>query len=238
MEFLEEQAPGAYKWIMRFKGLTNGTGKPLEQVLARAHEKWYEMKPNEVAQFFTMMNPDSRFFFGRFLEPSFVNQRLIGLRVKDEAIDKKLIHALLNSILMKFFVEAVGFGRGLSVLDINKEGISNCFMLNPALISEEDSTMIKEAFDKVLPKKIMRLEEELKDEDWIIFNHAVLQSFGLDTYYLRISHSLLSMRQVRKTARETKKKTTIVTDINKQRKVNEENVIYETALAAETRKAR
>ena len=238
LEFLEEQAPGAYKWIMRFKGLTNGTGKPLEQVLSRAHEKWYEMKPNEVAQFFTMMNPDSRFFFGRFLEPSFVNQRLIGLRVKDEAMDKKLIHALLNSILMKFFVEAVGFGRGLSVLDINKEGISNCFMLNPALISEEDSTMIKEAFDKVLPKKIMRLEEELKDEDWIIFNHAVLQSFGLDSYYLRISHSLLSMRQVRKTAKETKKKTTIVTDINKQRKVNEENVIYETALAAETRKAR
>jgi len=46
------------------------------------------------------------------------------------------------------------------------------------------------------------------------------------------------MRQVRKTAKETKKKTTIVTDINKQRKVNEENVIYETALAAETRKAR
>lgn len=238
LEVLEEQAPGAYKWIMRFKGLTNGTGKPLEQVLARAHEKWYEMKPNEVAQFFTMMNPDSRFFFGRFLEPSFVNQRLIGLRVKDETIDKKLLHALLNSILMKFFVEAVGFGRGLSVLDINKDGISNCFMLNPALISEEDSIMIKEAFDKVLPKKIMSVEEELKDEDWITFNHTVLQSFGLDSYYLRISHSLLSMRQVRKTAREAKKKTTIVTDINKQRKVNEENVIYETALAAETRKAR
>lgn len=238
LEVLEEQAPGAYKWIMRFKGLTNGTGKPLEQVLARAHEKWYEMKPNEVAQFFTMMNPDSRFFFGRFLEPSFVNQRLIGLRVKDETIDKKLLHALLNSILMKFFVEAVGFGRGLSVLDINKDGISNCFMLNPALISEEDSIMIKEAFDKVLPKKIMSVEEELKDEDWITFNHTVLQSFGLDSYYLRISHSLLSMRQVRKTAREAKKKTIIVTDINKQRKVNEENVIYETALAAETRKAR
>ena len=92
--------------------------------------------------------------------------------------------------------------------------------------------MIKEAFDKVLPKKIMSVEEELKDEDWITFNHAVLQSFGLDSYYLRISHSLLSMRQVRKTAREAKKKTTIVTDINKQRKVNEENVIYETALCS------
>jgi len=238
LELLEEQAPGAYRWIMKFKGLTNGTGKPLAKVLARTHEKWYELKPNEVAQFFTMMNPDSRFFFGRFLEPSFVNQRLIGLRVKDEMLDKKLLHALLNSVLMKFFVEAVGFGRGLSVLDINKEGISNCFMLNPALISEENSYRIKEAFDLVLSKRIMSIEEELKDEDWVAFNHIVLQVFGLDSYYLRISHSLLSMRQVRKTARGAKKTTAVVKDISKQRDVSEENIINEPSLAAETRKAR
>ena len=233
LDDLEEQAPGAYKWIMRFKGLTNGTGKPLEKVLARAHEKWYEMKPNEVAQFFTMMNPDSRFFFGRFLEPSFVNQRLIGLRVKNEAIDRKLVHALLNSILMKFFVEAVGFGRGLSVLDINKEGISNCFMLNPALISEDNSTIIKEAFGKVLSKRIMSVEEELKDEHWIAFNHIVLQAFDLDSYYLRICHSLLSMRKVRKTARENNKNKAVLKDISKQVEINEENVMNETAMVAE-----
>lgn len=238
LELLEEQAPGAFRWIMKFKGLTNGTGKPLEKVLARAHEKWYELKPNEVAQFFTMMNPDSRFFFGRFMEPSFVNQRLIGLRVKDEMLDKKLLHALLNSVLMKFFIESVGFGRGLSVLDVNKEGISNCFMLNPALISEEDSYRIKKTFDLVLAKRIMSIEEELKDEDWVTFNHTVLQVFGLDSYYLRISHSLLSMRQVRKTAREMQKKTAVVKDISKPRKEGEENAIYEPSIAAETRKAR
>lgn len=122
------------------------------EVLARPKEQWYEMKANEVAQFFTMMNPDSRFFFGRFEEPTFINQRLIGLQVKDTTLDMELIHALLNSVLMKFFVEAVGFGRGLGVLDINKESVAKCFMLNPSLLSSEYASEIKEQFHYVLAK--------------------------------------------------------------------------------------
>ena len=116
------------------------------EVLARPKEHWYEMKANEVAQFFTMMNPDSRFFFGKFEEPTFINQRLIGLQVKDATLDMELIHALLSSVLMKFFVEAVGFGRGLGVLDINKESVAKCFMLNPSLLSLECASEIKEQF--------------------------------------------------------------------------------------------
>ena len=68
-------------WIKKFEPLKNGVGKPLVEVLARPKEHWYEMKANEVAQFFTMMNPDSRFFFGKFEEPTFINQRLIDLVV-------------------------------------------------------------------------------------------------------------------------------------------------------------
>lgn len=233
---LEEEYPNTYRWIKKFEPLKNGVGKPLVEVLARPHEKWYEMKPNEVAQFFTMMNPDSRFFFGRFAEPTFINQRLIGLQIKDMSVDMELYHALLNSVLMKFFVEAVGFGRGLGVLDINKESIANCFILNPAFLSSDDISEIKRLFQKVLTQNIMTIEEELKDEDWVAFNRVVLKAFGLEEYYLRISNSLLSMRQVRKTAREANKKKVMVKGINQEKKVEVSGSVFTPAMAAESRK--
>lgn len=188
--------------------------------------EWYEMKPNEVVQFFTMMNPDKRFFFGRFKEPTFINQRLIGLQAK-MPMDEELYHALLNSVLMKFYVEAVGFGRGLGVLDMNKDSIEKCHILNPSLLSDDSIEVIKEKFRVVFAKNIMSIEEELQDKDWIDFNQTVLKSFGLDGYYLRINNSLLSMRKVRKAATE-KKKITILEDINKhnlnERKINDSSV--------------
>ena len=72
-----------------------------------------------------------------------------------------------------------------------------------------------------------------KDEHWIAFNHIVLQAFDLDSYYLRICHSLLSMRKVRKTARENNKNKAVLKDISKQVEINEENVMNETAMVAE-----
>ena len=66
LDNLAEEYTNAYHWIKKFEPLKNGVGKPLVEVLARPKEHWYEMKANEVAQFFTMMNPDSRFFFGKF----------------------------------------------------------------------------------------------------------------------------------------------------------------------------
>ena len=236
LAFLADEYPNTYRWIKKFEPLKNGVGKPLVEVLARANEKWYEMKPNEVAQFFTMMNPDSRFFFGRFAEPTFINQRLIGLQIKDMSVDMELYHALLNSVLMKFFVEAVGFGRGLGVLDINKESIANCFILNPAFLSSDGISEIKRLFQKVLAKNIMTIEEELKDEDWVVFNRMVLKAFGLEEYYLRISNSLLSMRQVRKTAREDKKKQVVVGKIDQPKRVEVKDSIFASAMAAEPRK--
>lgn len=226
LEVLKEYYPKAYKWIMQFATLTNNTGRPLTETLKTSTTEWYEMKPNEVVQYFTMMNPDKRFFFGRFRELTFINQRLIGLQTKTP-IDEELCHALLNSVLMKFYVEAVGFGRGLGVLDMNKDSIEKCYMLNPSLLSNDAVEKIKEKFRVVLAKNIVSIEEEIKDNDWIDFNHTVLKSFGLDGYYLRICNSLLSMRKVRKAATE-KKKLTILKDINKhkvnERKINDSSV--------------
>lgn len=203
LDELAESYKGAYSWIKKFENQKNGTGRPLPQVLKRSNEMWYEMKPNEVAQLFTMMNPDNRFFFARFEEPSFINQRLIGLSLIHEGIDDLVLcHALLNSVLMKFFIEAVGFGRGLGVLDINKDNISKCYMLSPNLLSNTDKLRIKDLFNVVAKKEIMSIERELNDADWIYFNHAVLRAYGIDEYYSSICNSLCSMRKVRRAAKE------------------------------------
>ena len=231
---LAEKHPNAYRWIKKFEHLKNGVGKPLVKVLARPHEKWYEMKPNEVAQFFTIMNPDNRFFFGRFAEPTFINQRLIGLQIKNMLVDMDLYHALLNSVLMKFFVEAIGFGRGLGVLDINKESIANCFMLNPALLSPESISQIKKQFQNILAKNIMSIEDEFKNKEWLAFNRTVLRAFGIEEYYIRICNSLLSMRQVRKTACEVNNNIS-VKDIEQQHDAGINNFTFAPDMAAESR---
>ena len=56
--------------------------------------------------------------------------------------DEELNHALLNSMFTMFFIEAAGFGRGLGVLDINKNNVANCYMLNPKLVSSTDRQKI------------------------------------------------------------------------------------------------
>jgi hypothetical protein len=201
LDILADSYPNAYQSINKFSRLKNKVGKPLPQVLKMPNCKWYEMKPNEVVDFFTMMNPDDRLFFGRFENPTFINQRLIGLTPVDSGEDLDLQHALLNSLLMKFFIEAVGFGRGLGVLDINKDNISKCFMLNSSLLSDDKKEQIKTAFKPLLDKDIESVESEMKDEEWVTFNHIVLQAFGIDKYYARICESLSSLRRARKTVK-------------------------------------
>lgn len=202
MNTLLEKYPGAYKWVKKFENQVNGKKKPLPQVLKMANMEWYEMRPNEVVQFFTMMNPDDRIFFGRFAEPTFINQRLIGLNPILPNVDFELLHALLNSILMKFFIEAVGFGRGLGVLDINKDSISKCFMLNPEILSEESIREIKDAFRNISSRGIMSIEEEMNDSAWREYNHTILRAYGIENYYTYICASLSSLRKVRKAVKE------------------------------------
>ena len=201
LDELRENYIGTYNWVMKFSTLMNSKGdKPLVEVLARTNMKWYEMRPNEVADIFTMMNPDQRLFFGKYVEPAFINQRLIGLqRIADDDID--LCHALLNTILMKFFIEAAGFGRGLGVLDINKDNIAACYMLNPRLLSEDQAREIKEHFVTILNKDIKSVEAELNDPDWISYNKAVLRAYSMEHLYEPISKSYLSMMTSRRSIR-------------------------------------
>lgn len=192
---------GALEWISKFSGQKNGVGKLLPEVLKRKDMKWYELRNNEIAELFTTMNPDQRLFFARFKRPSFINQRLIGLTHKPAYPDMELNHALLNSIFTMFYIEASGFGRGLGALDIRKKSVSNCYMLNPNLVSPSNRKRILEAFEKIKNREIMKVSDELQDADRLLFEHEILRSFGIDEYFDRIKNSLLSMQQTRITAK-------------------------------------
>ena len=188
---------GALEWIYRFKDQKNKVGKPLKDVLRSKNMKWYEMRDTEIAEIFTMMNPDQRFFFGKFEFPSFINQRVIGLNHRMKYSDIDLNHALLNSIFTFFSIEASGFGRGLGVLDINKENVSRCYMLNPQLVNDADRQDVIDKFEKLKSREIMKITDELNNPARIGFECAVLRSFGIEKFFNDIRSSLISMVQTR-----------------------------------------
>ncbi len=193
---------GALEWIGKFAEQRNGVGRPLPEVLKRTNMQWYELQDNEVAEIFTMMNPDKRLFFARFENPSFVNQRLIGLQHKANFKDVELNHALLNSMFTMFYIEASGFGRGLGVLDINKDSIANCFMLNPKLASETDRAEILAAFEALKARQIMNTSDELYQPDRELFEHTVFKAFGIDEYFENVRNSLTSLQKTRATVKQ------------------------------------
>ena len=161
------------------------------------------MPERELTEFVTSMNPSERFFFARFKSPSFISQRFIGLNCHvDNSLDKDLYHALLNSILSTFFIEAIGFGRGLGVLDINSTNLQNVSMLNPALLNENQKNEIISAFKPLLGRDVLKTREEIKCEDRIYFDHTVLSVYGIDDIYDDIVNTVLAMQQSRLSAKD------------------------------------
>ncbi|MBE6255564.1 MAG: SAM-dependent DNA methyltransferase [Prevotella sp.] len=194
---------GALTWIRKFEGEVNETGRPLPHVLARSGMKWYELTTDEVAEIFTMMNPDDRMFYAKFNSPTFINQRLIGLKRIRTTDNLDLLHALLNSMLSLFYIEAVGFGRGLGVLDINKDSISKCYMLNPSLLTEQQKTTILTQFSQLVERGILDIDQDIDDPIRQEFERVVLEAFGIEDYLDDIISSLKSMRRVRKAVKKT-----------------------------------
>lgn len=189
---------GALNWINRFKHDVNGVGRPLPEVLRRRGMHWYEMKEDgAIAEFVTSINPEKRLFWARLEEPSFINQRLTGLNKINNELDSDLLHALLNSILGKFFIESSGFGRGLGALDTSKNNIENTFMLNPFLVSNDDKINIINAFDVVKREKVNDTLIDIQGEEVKGFDLIVLEAFGIKEYYEEIKNSLEKMMKAR-----------------------------------------
>ncbi len=193
---------GALAWIEKFADQKNGVGKPLPQVLKRPGMQWYELQMTEIAELFTLMNPDQRIFFAKFKEaPAFVNQRLIGLTHKDGREDVEFYHALLNSIFTSFSIESSGFGRGLGVLDVNKDRLAHCRMFDPDLAAKSDRDKIVAAFEKIKNRKILRIPEELEREDRIEFEKTVFSAYKIEEELGNVISSILSMQNARAAAR-------------------------------------
>lgn len=188
---------GAIRWIERFQSCVNEVGKPLPEVLKRSNLFWYEMKDSLKAELVTTMNPDKRLFFSKTEKPSFINQRLVGLKRKDDGLNLPIIHALLNSILGMFYLEAIGFGRGLGALDINSASVGKMFVLNPSLLDSDAEQSILEDFKSLVDRKVFDVQAELSDKDREKFDKTVLRSFGIDGYYDRIKTALLEMHTMR-----------------------------------------
>ena len=201
-ELKAENYTGAIEWIQRFQSEKNEKGIPLPKVLAKKDHEWYELTTDEEAEIFTMMNPDDRMFYAKFEKPTFINQRLIGLKRKNSTDNLDLLHALLNSILSLFYIEAVGFGRGLGVLDINKESISKCYMLNPDLLSDEQIKNILKKFTLLKKRGIVDMDSDLSDPIRTDFDFTILEAYNISQYHTTIIDSLKRMRKIRKAAKE------------------------------------
>ena len=194
---------GAIAWIERFATAKNKTNQPLPQVLALAGHHWYEMKPTELADFVVSVNPDKRLCVHRFETPAFVNQRLIRFTVKNKA-DIEILHALLNSAIGLFLLEAAGFGRGLGALDLNATKLAKqLHVLNHQSISLPYKTNILNLFKPLLEREVLALPQELASVDRQQFDEAVLQAYGYKNIRNDIYQSLLALYNIRQTARET-----------------------------------
>lgn len=192
---------GALNWIDKFKNGRNKKGKPLIETLRRAKLFWYQMDATTLADFVLSMNPDTRLFIAKTLEPTFVDQRSIRMTVNDD-IDCELFHALLNSTFSMYFIEALGFGRGLGVLDIDATKIKNgLYIPDINLISDEDSAKIINAFEKIKVRGVLTVSEEMKCHDRLELDNRIANAIGLPLSIVEdVYAGLQTLYRIRKSA--------------------------------------
>jgi len=199
----ENNHDGALNWIKSFENVLNEKGKPLVEVLRRKNLYWYQMEDTTLADFILSMNPDTKIFIQRFLEPAFTNQRLINFSLKNKDFDKELLHALLNSTIIISQIEALGFGRGETVLDINPTNIKNgLYIPNIETISDSYRDKIKCYFLDIIKEPIMTIEEIINSKKRKDFDKLILESINIKNSYLDdIYNNLETLYKIRKSAR-------------------------------------
>jgi hypothetical protein len=191
---------GALEWIKSFQNRNNETGIPLTQSLQRANMFWYEMKTENMADFVANVNYDKSLFIATFEKRSFIDQRMIGLSLKEEyqTENRILMLALLNSILSMFFIESFGFGRGLGALDLRATKFERDFkILNLNLLSNEQKHSIINAFQVIAKRERFSLEIEVEQIDRIHFEKILFESFDISEHYEAIKSSLLHLNRIR-----------------------------------------
>lgn len=192
---------GALNWIKHFETERNGTGDALPEVLAKAGHQWYEMRANRVAELVIPLAYGKRLYVGRVKPAGFVNQRLIGLTVRDDVdppVGVDLAHALLNSAIGLLMIEGNGFGRGLGALDLNKDRIeASLHMLDPNEIDSDMGDYILEKFDSLKARKILEVSDELDQLDRRGFDDAVIRMYGLPVSVDQVYDAVRALVEVR-----------------------------------------
>lgn len=189
---------GALSWIEKFEKTTNETGILLPLALARAHTNWYTMSPNTMGELVMNINFGDRLFVAKFEESTFVNQRLIRFTKKNGELNLDLCHALMNSVLGLFYLEAMGTGRGEGALDLSKDKIeAGSRIINPDLIDLSTQKLILQAFEKIKSRPIYPIYKELQQEDRKLFDVLILKTLSLENLYPSIKNSLLEIYSIR-----------------------------------------
>lgn len=171
---------------------------PLPNALAKKGMHWYTMLPNELAELVISINPGDRLFFAKLDHRSFINQRLAGLTRINPNTDINLSHALLNSVLGLFYIEALGFGRGLGALDLRSTDLRDrLHMLNPNILNQQQAKDIIAKFSVLKKRPIMPILEELKQADRAEFDEAVLDAYGILHLKDKIKNSLTTLYKIR-----------------------------------------
>ena len=194
---------GALAWIRRFEHALNNSGRPLPEALARSGLHWYEMRDTNMAELVIPLNFGNRIFISRLNPPAFVNQRLVALARLNAQTDLSLAHALLNSTIAIFMMEGMGFGRGLGVLDLNKDRFEDFMhILDPGRLSPAQADRIRTTFAPIQVRDILEVADELDQADRQAFDDSVLAAFGITAGRERIYDALRALVSIRQTALE------------------------------------
>lgn len=191
---------GALQWIRSFENQNNETGVPLTQSLRKANMFWYEMKTENMADFVANVNYDRSLFIATFENRSFIDQRMIGLSLKEDYQNENriLLLALLNSVLSMFFIESFGFGRGLGALDLRATKFERDFkLLNFQLLSDEQKQNIIIAFQPIVERNRYPLAQEFEQADRVNFERVLFEAFEISEHYEAIKSSLLHLYRIR-----------------------------------------
>jgi len=187
---MRQMSKGTKSWIQRFENTPNKNGKKtISQALSGNKPFWYSLCPKQ-ANIIITINPYERFFFSFAKTPFTIDQRLIAMRVKD-GYDVELIVALLNSAITFLTLEMRGTSRNLGALDLNADYFKKLRILNPDLLSKQQTLDILSAFQPLKRRKIEDIFIEVQKKDRINFDRTILRSFGIDENLLGSIYSLL-----------------------------------------------
>ena len=104
----------------------------------------------------------------------------------------------ISSTIGLLMIEAIGFGRGLGGLDLNKDRIGKCLhVLDPTAIGREARNNIVAAFQPVAKREILEIADELEQDDRIAFDDVVLDAFGITVARETIYDSLRALTEIR-----------------------------------------